>query len=92
MSALELVLTFIITSPAMTSAAGDDGGRGRLLTKDRHVDQKGADCADAGPDRIGGAQGNRPHGQRQEADASNLALIVMAVGQSRVKPSDCFIA
>ena len=57
MSALELVLTFIITSPAMTSAAGDDGGRGRLLTKDRHVDQKGADCADAGPDRIGGAQG-----------------------------------
>jgi hypothetical protein len=90
MSALEPVLTFIITSPAMTSAAGDDAGRGRLLTKDRHVDQKGADCADAGPDRIGGAQGNRPHGQRQEADASNL--IVMAVGQSRVKPSDCFIA
>src|ERR1700722_15985312 len=50
---------------------GHDAGRDRLLAENRHADQEGADRVDAGPDRIGGAQGNRPHGEREQGDASN---------------------
>ena len=42
-----------------------DPGRRRLLTEDCNADQERSDRADAGSNRIGSAQGNRSHRDRE---------------------------
>jgi hypothetical protein len=49
---------------------GHDASPRRLLTENCDADQERAERTDAGPDRIGRAERNRSHREREQADAA----------------------
>ena len=51
--------------PGDDERRGHDAGRRRLLAEDCNADQERSDRADAGSNRIGSAQGNRSHRDRE---------------------------
>jgi hypothetical protein len=63
--------SFMSTSPLTIRTAAADPHRIHLLAKDKDADEKRADRADPGPDRVGGAERQRLHRQREQCEAGD---------------------